>query len=332
MRFLLALCLTFCFTPDSFALETVNRRLLDHARACPEQTASNVPDLVTYLRKAAASENQLVEIFSYWIADNIAYDTDALSDRSYTPTAKAFAERKGVCQNHAELLQQMCRLTGIECYVVGGYCKSYDYRKNTRFTEADHAWNVVKVNGKYVPVDITWASGYLEDRQGTLVFRKELKVSEIMADPDYFIARRLPADPRWQLRERPITMRSFESNDSVSHMSKQTAGYYNFTDSIAAYRKSDSIRQTVIDAESAYRFNPVSDNLARVADAYYNQGWYFAVNYPDAVHYRLSIESYEKAIARYTRLNNGYGARWIATSRKSIAYMKARLKEWAASS
>lgn len=325
MRFILAIYLSIFFVPAVFGLEKVNQRLLDYAKACPKISASNVPSLVAYLKKGAVSESQTVEVFCYWIAENIAYDTEEYLTDGNSETGNILLTRKGVCQDYSELLRQMCKAAGIECHVVSGYSKGYGYQTNTRFTETDHAWNVVKADGKYAFVDVTWASGYVRTVKGKLVFQKELDLPEILADPNYFAIEHLPADPRWQLREKPITVQSFERNDSISDMLKQTAAYYNFTDSITAYLKVDSMQRVVLGAESAYRFHPITENLAFLADTYFNKGWYLSHTFRDAAHYKLSIAAYEKAIVHYTKLNNSYGTKWISSSRKNISYVKTQL-------
>lgn len=325
MRFLLAFSISIFVTSSVLGLEKVNQRLLDYAKACPKISASNVPSLVAYLKKGAVSESQTVEVFCYWIAENIAYDTKAYS--TGTKSGKTLVTRKGVCQDYAELLQQMCIAAGIECHLVSGYAKGYSYQKNTTFTETNHAWNVIKVNGKYILTDATWASGYAKKVNGVMTFYKKLDIAEIMANPDFFVTERLPGDPRWQLRNRPITISSFEQNDSIREMLKQTASYYNFNDSIASYVKADSMQRFVMSAESAYRFNPIPDNLSSLATAYYSHAWHLGNTYNDIKHYNQSIALYEKAIIHYTKLNNSYGTKWISNCQKGITYNKAKIEE-----
>lgn len=53
-------------------------------------------------------------------------------------------KRAGVCESYAKTYQYLCLLNGVECIVVTGY------------NGEDHAWNVVKIDGKWYGVDCTF--------------------------------------------------------------------------------------------------------------------------------------------------------------------------------
>ena len=55
-----------------------------------------------------------------------------------------------VCAGYAQLYQELCRRCGIECEYVRGDA-------NIGYRSERHAWNVIKVDGKVIPVDVTWA-------------------------------------------------------------------------------------------------------------------------------------------------------------------------------
>lgn len=328
MRIILVLSiLLFCFLSPVYGLEKINQQLFDYAKTCPKISASSIGSLVEYLQKPAKTESQKLEIFCYWIADNIAYDTKGYLSGKYTETDKILITRKGICNNYAELLQRMCTAVKMECHVIKGYSKGYGYSKNTPFNTTDHAWNVVRVDGKHVLVDATWASGNVDWVKGVFTFKKEFNPGEIIADPAYFSETHLPGDPRWQLRNNPITLKSFVANDSVNDMLKGTISQYHFTDSIDQYLKADSIDRIVLSAISTYNFNSTTDNLSGLADAYYNKAWYFSNHFQDKQHYMLSVQWYNTAITYYTKLNNIYGRQWIASARQGIAYSEYKLNE-----
>ncbi len=60
---------------------------------------------------------------------------------------------KTVCAGYALILKELCDRNGIDCQLVFGCCSEKDYKEGHRTT---HAWNIVKINGQYVPVDLTW--------------------------------------------------------------------------------------------------------------------------------------------------------------------------------
>ena len=63
--------------------------------------------------------------------------------------------RKTVCAGYALILKEICDRNGIECQYVEGCCRQADIDKGY----LTHAWNIVKINGQYVPVDLTWNAG-----------------------------------------------------------------------------------------------------------------------------------------------------------------------------
>ena len=57
----------------------------------------------------------------------------------------AIADKKAVCEGYAKAYQYLLRELGIQSYIVTGTSK-----------EQNHAWNLVKLDGKYYHVDVTW--------------------------------------------------------------------------------------------------------------------------------------------------------------------------------
>lgn len=60
-----------------------------------------------------------------------------------------------VCAGYAVILKELCDRNGIECQYVEGCTTKEDYDKGY----LTHAWNIVKINGNYFPLDLTWNAG-----------------------------------------------------------------------------------------------------------------------------------------------------------------------------
>lgn len=60
-----------------------------------------------------------------------------------------------VCAGYAFILKEFCDRNGIECQYVEGCTNVEDYNKGY----LTHAWNIVKINGFYFPLDLTWNAG-----------------------------------------------------------------------------------------------------------------------------------------------------------------------------
>lgn len=76
----------------------------------------------------------------------------------------------GVCQAYAQLVYLMCREVGLESYVVCGPAHFRSY-------QGPHAWNMVRLDGKWYHLDATW-----DDTNGTNPYMFFLKSDETMKE------------------------------------------------------------------------------------------------------------------------------------------------------
>ena len=88
------------------------------------------------------------------IHDYLAYESEysgALGSLAHQ-SAGVLMEKQGVCDSYANAFMYLMHRYGVECYI-------------TVSEEMNHAWNIVKVGGKYYHVDCTWDDP-LYDRLG----------------------------------------------------------------------------------------------------------------------------------------------------------------------
>lgn len=108
----------------------------------------------------------VVSSIKVWCNDNINADMSDLEkeyiiinyllnkltfteETSQTDLVESFYEGKAVCYNYSLLFNYMASYVGLD---------TYTYVTNiVDDTVENHAWNVVKINGKYYEVDLTWA-------------------------------------------------------------------------------------------------------------------------------------------------------------------------------
>ncbi|MGD1895192.1 MAG: transglutaminase domain-containing protein, partial [Cyclobacteriaceae bacterium] len=171
------------------AVSTDYSKIDQHARQAPAKLKNNLPKLTSYLIKPAKNDSERVRSFYVWISENIAYDVQLF--RNYNPSrykqsspAEVLQRGKAVCQSYAELFQEMCRLANISSHVVPGYSKGFNYTPKSKFTNADHAWNVVKLDGKWHLVDVAWGSGGLDNKmKNSKLFNEEY----FLTSPEDFV-------------------------------------------------------------------------------------------------------------------------------------------------
>lgn len=105
---------------------------------------------VTRMIRRVAAENKTDDEFQTvlnlhdWVIDHCSYDY------SYTwySADSVFLLNKGVCNSYARAFALLLKEAGIACRRVGGYAFGDP--------NAGHAWNAVRINGKWYLFDLTW--------------------------------------------------------------------------------------------------------------------------------------------------------------------------------
>ncbi|WP_157730243.1 transglutaminase domain-containing protein [Tenacibaculum jejuense] len=72
---------------------------------------------------------------------------------------KTLRTRKAVCEGYARTFAEVCSLLNIENEVVAGHVRNSAQEIGNSSLSANHAWNAVKLNGKWIYIDATWGAG-----------------------------------------------------------------------------------------------------------------------------------------------------------------------------
>lgn len=86
-------------------------------------------------------EFQTVRFFHDYIIKHCSYDD---SGENYGNAYGALIEGKAVCEGYARAFKYLCDKVGIPCELVNGYA------------DVEHMWNLVRINGDWYQVDLTW--------------------------------------------------------------------------------------------------------------------------------------------------------------------------------
>lgn len=172
---------------------------------------SNYPTpeaLVKFLCKDLKNDREKARVIFTWIATNIRYQElntpDADSQEAFGDklATQAYKRGKGVCMHYAYLYKKMAEAVGLECAFVSGFS-----RKDLRASGGDHAWNAVKINGKWELLDVTWGASYRE-KNGD--FNQVFRPGYFCTAPRIFVLNHIPEDEKWQLMEPPLSKKQLE--------------------------------------------------------------------------------------------------------------------------
>ena len=99
-----------------------------------------------------SSDLQRVKKIYDYVYENVEYDTVRKNHDGYHKKATAYAalvQNSAVCQGYAVAMFRLLEEVGVDCRVVTGTA-TYDG------TSEYHAWNIVKIEGSYYNLDVTW--------------------------------------------------------------------------------------------------------------------------------------------------------------------------------
>jgi kyphoscoliosis peptidase len=142
-----------------------NASLNRYALARKRNDFRTLDDLFAYI-SAYKCQNQYEQawLIYVWITDNIEYNMVGLLSGNLGRNDPESVLRTGlsVCEGFASLFERLCQVVGIECCKITGYSKAFGYSIGDKLTQTDHAWNTIKIGGKWFYVEATWGAGYAD--------------------------------------------------------------------------------------------------------------------------------------------------------------------------
>lgn len=129
------------------------KRMSDELDAEVERLANEANAYETDYEKALYVHDAIIETTDY-DSENAKKDDGA---HLWGTAYGTLIQHKSVCQGYAEAYKLVMDRLGIECGVCGGEAKG-----------ESHAWNYIKIGGKYYWADLTWDDPFLNDEGGNL--------------------------------------------------------------------------------------------------------------------------------------------------------------------
>ena len=189
----------------------------NHSRNCSSSVTRDILNLATFLQQKATTDIEKARSIYIWITDNIRYDDDAFNSGIYPDYTADYVlqNRKAVCEGYSNLYLALGREMGLAIEKVSGYAKGYGYTNERKFSKTDHAWNVIKVEGKWKIFDSTWGGGHGSNVNGELVSKKDFDDYWFNVDPYESIFNHLPEDNRFSFVQPSLSLSQYEKIPKV---------------------------------------------------------------------------------------------------------------------
>ena len=188
------------------------------------ETNPKMLELVSFAKEKFKDSIDRAKFIYYWIGLNIKYDFELLEklettvgyskpdlnkeySYNYDPEL-VFKKKKAICYGYSLLYQWFMFELGIESTIISGHIRNErnHYVELTKDDNYRHAWNAIKINGKWILVDTTWGTSL------------NSSISDFYFDmkPERAIITHYPELAKWQLLENPLTLKKFNKSKFIN--------------------------------------------------------------------------------------------------------------------
>jgi transglutaminase/protease-like cytokinesis protein 3 len=185
-----------------------NYQQLDQIARNINYTGSSVKELAEILSQYANTEAEKARIIYVWITHNITYDVVSFLNKNYPDASPTIVlkNRLAVCSGYANLYQALAERMGLHSAIIIGYAKGLDYLVGDS-SEANHAWNSVKINNSWYLIDTTWGAGTVNNNE----FQRKFNSQYFATPPQQLIYSHFPEESSWQLLPTVYNRQQFNS-------------------------------------------------------------------------------------------------------------------------
>lgn len=170
-----------------------------HALAAPTRLKRDLPQLAAYLIQPTRDDREKARAIFRWVTHNLAYDADRYfrGELPQMSPQEAVARGVTVCHGYAGVFAALAEHAGLTVVTIRGTTKGLSWMKTGRIDQITHAWNAVKLQGRWFLLDTAWGAGYLDGWEKRFVRR--FQEHYFLTPPDQFIFDHFPRESRWEL-------------------------------------------------------------------------------------------------------------------------------------
>lgn len=193
---------------QSVLMENIRADVLEKQVLAIQRKGNDAKGVAEKLGKIARTDAEKAWVIYRWITENIAYDASAFFSGKLQDVDTEITLRRGnaVCGGYARLYTTMARHLGLGVFEISGYARGYGSLPKDKMT-TNHAWNAVRIDGRWYIVDSTWGSGSLSSE--TRSFEKQYKPFYFAANPHEIVYSHFPERGEYQFLAKPVDAQSF---------------------------------------------------------------------------------------------------------------------------
>jgi hypothetical protein len=196
--------------------EGVDRAVCD----MPAEVQSSIASVGEYLKRTFPEPRARTKAVHDYVVRRLTYDEATFQrflnhDTSAWPAQDAehvFESKTAVCEGYARLMVAIGKAADLDIAYIAGSVRNARYRVadgddatvKAALEGFGHAWNAVKLDGRWELVDATW-----DDPSGAPVSDSSVRSTYLFTPPELFVYDHLPDDPSWQLLSAPLSPGDF---------------------------------------------------------------------------------------------------------------------------
>ena len=119
--------------------------------------------------------------------------------------SETFSSRKAVCEGYARAFAEVCNLLDLENEVITGNVRNSIAEIGKIVQFENHAWNAVKLNGKWQYFDATWGAGYEDNGK----WKRDINDYFFDIPKQKISLTHYAEDTLWRLRTKRISKKTF---------------------------------------------------------------------------------------------------------------------------